>query len=120
MSSRPRFATMEEYFAAAPPEARPILSGIRAIVERVAPDATPTISYQMPAFRRKRVFVYFAAFKSHIGVFPPVHGDEALDADLAAFRGEKGNLRFPYNAEMPYALIERVVARLAEQYSPVS
>ncbi len=111
---------MEEYFEAAAPDARRILTEIRRIVERVAPDAIPTISYQMPAFRSNRVFIYFAAFKSHIGIYPPVHGDGSLDTDLLPYRGEKGNLRFPLDQEMPYALIERVAKALARQYAPIS
>ena len=111
---------MEEYFEAAAPEARESLTEIRQIIERVAPDATPTISYQMPAFKRKRVFIYFAAFKSHIGIYPPVRADGALGADLLPYRGPKGNLRFPLDQEMPYALIERVVDALARQNAPTS
>lgn len=120
MSATPKFATIEDYFAAAAPEAREPLTEIRRIVERVAPDATATISYQMPAFKRNRVFIYFAAFKSHIGIYPPVRADETLDADLRPYRGEKGNLRFPLDEPIPYPLIERVVEALARQYAPLS
>ena len=44
--------------------------------------ATEIISYQMPAFKRRRVFFFFAAFKAHIGIYPPVQGDAALAAEL--------------------------------------
>lgn len=109
---------MDGYIEAASPEARPVLAEIRQLVERVVPDATPTISYQIPAFRRERVFIYFAAFKSHIGIYPPLQGDDALEPDLLPYRGEKGNLRFPLSKPVPYALIERVVEALAQQYAP--
>jgi uncharacterized protein YdhG (YjbR/CyaY superfamily) len=69
----------------------------------------------MPAFRGHGIIVYFAAFKGHIGVFPPVHGDTRLDEELARYRGPKGNLRFPLNEPMPYDLIERVVDLRARQ-----
>lgn len=78
------------------------------------PGATECISYQMPAFRHKKVFFYFAAFKSHIGVYLPVQ-DQDLVAELARYRGPKGNLQFPLNEPMPYALIARVARSLAQQ-----
>lgn len=112
--------TVDQYFASASEEARPILEEIRRIVERVVPGAEPTISYRMPAFRKDRVFIYFAAFKHHIGMFPPVEGDEELVRDLLPYRGPKGNLRFPFDQPMPYELIERVVVALSRQGSTLN
>jgi uncharacterized protein YdhG (YjbR/CyaY superfamily) len=108
---RPRAARspIDAYVAAAPSATRPILQEIRAIVREEAPDAEERISYRMPAFFQNGAIVYFAPFKRHIGMFPPVKGDAALDKALAKYRGEKGNLRFPLDAPMPYPLIRRVV-----------
>lgn len=111
-------AEVDAYLAAAPSSVRPILEKIRGIVRRVAPKAEEVISYRMPAFRLDGMLIFYAPFKAHIGLFPPVKGDAALEADLAPYRGPKGNLRFPLDEPMPYPLIRRVVqARLAEQRS---
>ncbi len=60
--------------------------------------------------------VHFAAFKKHIGLYPPVMGDEELNAAIARYRGEKGNLRFPLDEPIPYTLISRIVKfRVKEQ-----
>lgn len=115
MNKRPRFATVDEYLASVPADVRPILEKIRLIVRRVVPDAQETISYQMPAFRHRRVFFFYAAFKRHIGIYPPLHGDKALAPELLPYRGEKGNLQFPLDQPIPYDLIARVAAALAEQ-----
>jgi hypothetical protein len=48
-----------------------------------------------PAFALDGDLIYFAAFKKHIGICPPVNGDEKLSKELARHRGEKGNLKFP-------------------------
>lgn len=113
-------ATHESYFATVTGEAVPLLAQIQAEVERVVPDALRCISYQMPAYRtgdkKGRVFFYFAAFKKHIGVYPPVH-EPALVAELAPWRGPKGNLIFPLKDELPIDLIGRVAAALAQQYA---
>lgn len=107
--------TIDDYIAAAPPAVQPILRRIRREVRAVVPDATECISYQMPALRATRVFFYFAAFKKHIGVFPPVKGSATLQKRLARYRGPKGNLQFPLDAPMPYALIAQVARALAKE-----
>jgi uncharacterized protein YdhG (YjbR/CyaY superfamily) len=53
--------------------------------------------------------VYFAAFKKHIGLYPPVRGNARLEKATAPYAGEKGNLRFPLDRPIPFDLIERIV-----------
>ena len=81
------------------------------------PDAVRCIGYQMPAFRMGRIFFYFAAFKNHIGIYPPVR-DPALVEELARWRGPKGNLIFPLKEPLPIDLIGRtaVALALAQEY----
>src|SRR5665213_1053048 len=94
--------TIDAYIAASSPAAKPALRRIREIVRAAAPDAEETISYRMPAFRGHGILVYFAAFKNHIGMFPPIGGDAGLEKALARYRGLKGNLRFPLGEPIPY------------------
>lgn len=113
MTGRPSAASIDDYIASSAPEARPVLRKIRSIVKDAVPDADETISYRMPAFRTEGVFIYFAAFKHHIGVYPPLRGDERLEKALLPYRGDKGNLKFPLDQPMPYTLIGRVAKSLA-------
>lgn len=103
-----------DYIAAAAPAAQPILRRLRAAVREAVPDAEECISYRMPALRIRKVFFYFAAFKQHIGIYPPVKGSAALQKRLAKYRGPKGNLQFPLDEPMPYALIAQVAKTLAK------
>jgi uncharacterized protein YdhG (YjbR/CyaY superfamily) len=103
--------TIDEYIAAFPPPVQEILQKIRATVAAAAPDADEVISYRMPAFTQHGVLLYFAAFKSHIGVYPPVSGDPELESRLTPYAGPKGNLKFPLDRPIPYDLISRI-ARL--------
>jgi uncharacterized protein YdhG (YjbR/CyaY superfamily) len=115
MKDRPVPKTIDEYIAAFSPEVRAILQKIRSLIKATAPEAEEKISYQMPAFRLGGDLIYFAAFKKHIGMYPPIQGDEKLRKDLAPYQGEKGNLKFPLDEPIPYPLIGRVVeARLKE------
>ncbi|MBU0656694.1 MAG: DUF1801 domain-containing protein [Gammaproteobacteria bacterium] len=112
-----RFSSHEQYIAAAAPQAQPHLQRIHSLVLELVPDAQACIGYNIPAFRRGKVFFYFAAFKRHIGVYPPVTGDAELQAELARYRGPKGNLSFPLDEPMPYELIGRVAVALAGEYA---
>jgi uncharacterized protein YdhG (YjbR/CyaY superfamily) len=107
-------SAIDEYIAAADPKVRAILRKIRTIVKQRVPAATECISYRMPSFRTGRVFMHYAAFKQHVGVYPPVR-DPALAKALAPYLAGKGNLQFPLDRPMPYALIGRIAAALAKQ-----
>jgi uncharacterized protein YdhG (YjbR/CyaY superfamily) len=106
--------TIDAYIASSPPEVRPILEAIRSTVRRAAPTAEERISYRMPAFFLGGVLVYFAAFKSHIGLYPPVR-DKSLKPLVARYAGPKGNLQFPLAERIPLSLISKIVkARIKE------
>jgi uncharacterized protein YdhG (YjbR/CyaY superfamily) len=107
--------TVDGYIAAFPPEVQRILQRVRQVVREAAPEAREVISYRMPALRQGGVLVYFAAFKNHIGLYPPVRGDAALEEAIAPYAGEKGNLRFPFDEPIPYDLIARIAALRLKQ-----
>ncbi|MEZ5066242.1 MAG: DUF1801 domain-containing protein [bacterium] len=108
-------STIDEYIASASPKVQPILNEIRRVIRDEAPAAQELISYRMPAFKQRGILVYFAAFKNHIGLYPPVSGDAALERALAPYAGPKGNLRFPLDRAMPYDLIRRIVKLKVKQ-----
>lgn len=108
---------IEEYIAASAATVRPILREIRRVIRAAAPQSEEVISYRMPAFKQRGILVYFAAFKNHIGLFPPVRGDAKLAKALAPYCGPKGNLKFPLDEPMPYALIKRIVRLRVQQDS---
>ncbi len=106
---------IDEYIASFSPEVQAILEKIRLTIRQAAPHAQETISYNMPAFKQDGILVYFAAFKKHIGFYPPVRGDAKLEKSIATYAGEKGNLQFPLDQPIPYGLIERIVKLRVKQ-----
>lgn len=106
---------IDEYIAAFSPEVQSTLEEIRLTIARAAPGAEELISYQMPAFKLHGILVYFAAFKKHIGLYPPITGDAELVREAALYAGEKGNLKFPLDRPIPYDLIGRIVAHRVRQ-----
>ena len=107
---------IEQYIAACAPEVRAVLKHLRSTIKRAAPPETEElISYGMPAFALHGILVYFAAFKNHIGLFPPVRGDAKLQAAMAKYAGPKGNLKFPLDQPFPYALVTKIVKSRVRQ-----
>jgi uncharacterized protein YdhG (YjbR/CyaY superfamily) len=107
--------TVDKYIASFSPEVQAILEKIRVTVRNAAPDAQESISYNIPTFTLGVALVHFAAFKGHIGFFPPVRGDAKLAKAISVYAGEKGNLRFPLDQPIPYGLIRRLVKLRVKQ-----
>ena len=108
---------IDEYIAQFPADVQAVLEKVRTTIRRAAPDAKETISYRMPAFKSHGILVYFAAWKKHMGLYPPISGDKALEAAVAPYAGAKGNLHFPLDQPIPYGLIERLVKLRVRQDS---
>ena len=112
---------IDDYIATAPADSQPALREIRTRIHALVPDATEAISYQIPTFKLDgKVLVHFAGWKEHVSIYPAPEPDEALDADLAPYQDakSKGTLKFPLDEPMPYDLIGRVIAKLAEVNRP--
>jgi uncharacterized protein YdhG (YjbR/CyaY superfamily) len=107
--------SIDVYIAAFSPDVQAILERVRLTIRNAAPGAQETISYQIPAFTLSGVLVYFAAFKNHIGFYPPVKGDARLEKAISGYAGEKGNLRFPLDQPIPFGLIEKIVKLRVKQ-----
>jgi uncharacterized protein YdhG (YjbR/CyaY superfamily) len=102
--------TVEEYFAAIPEPARSALNQIReAIRSVVPPEATEIISYKIPAFKHKKVLVWYAAFANHCSLFPTAALIDAFKDELKDFSTAKGTVHFPLDHPMPVDLIKRMV-----------
>jgi uncharacterized protein YdhG (YjbR/CyaY superfamily) len=106
---------IESYIAASPGNIQPLLKKVRRTIRAAAPKATEVISYNIPAYRQHGMLVYFAGFKSHIGLYPPIRGNASLQKAAAKYAGPKGNLKFPIDQPLPLSLITRIVRHNAKQ-----
>ncbi len=109
--------SVDAYLAALPDDRRAALEELRETISAAAPEATQTISYQMPTFKSHGQFlVSYAAFKKHYSLFPASEAVvDALGDDLKPYLAGKGTIRFSGDAPMPLALVTRIVqVRLAE------
>jgi uncharacterized protein YdhG (YjbR/CyaY superfamily) len=108
---------IDSYISRFPGAVQVMLQRVRATIRRAAPEAQETISYLIPTFKQNQILVHFAAWKNHIGLYPPVSGDKALEKAVARYAGPKGNLQFPLDEPIPYDLIERIVKLRLKQVS---
>ena len=107
---------IDEYLAGIPEPARSTLNKIRgAIRSALPPDATETISYRIPAFKLKKMVIWFAAFADHCSLFPTASVVEALKDELKGLSISKGTIRFPVDRPLSAKLVRRLVkVRLAQ------
>jgi uncharacterized protein YdhG (YjbR/CyaY superfamily) len=85
---------------------------IRSVVPR---ESTEILSYRIPAFKHKKVVVWYAAFSDHCSLFPTNAVIEAFKNELQGFSTSKGTIHFPIDKPVPTALIKKLVkARVAQ------
>lgn len=113
---RKKANTVDEYSACVPGPARTMLEKMRVMIRSVVPkEAVEVISYGIPAFRKEKIIVWYAAFSDHCSLFPTAAVIEEFKDDLKNYTISKGTIQFPLDKPLPSALIKRIVkARLAE------
>ena len=107
-SARPE--TITAYINTAPKESRQKLREMRGCIRKLAPGATETLKYGMPAFCYQRILVIFGAFKHHIGFYPTGAAMKPFAKDLAKFVTARGSIQFPLTRPLPLPLIRKIVA----------
>jgi uncharacterized protein YdhG (YjbR/CyaY superfamily) len=107
---------VDEYIAAAPEPVRSRLKEMRAAIRSAVPaEAVEIISYQIPAFKTKKVLVWYAGFSKHCSLFPTASVIEKFRGELAGLTVSKGTVQFPIEQALPTALIRKLVrARVAQ------
>jgi uncharacterized protein YdhG (YjbR/CyaY superfamily) len=108
---------VDAYLAKVPGDARAALEKLRGTIKAVAPEATETISYQMPTFKHHgRFLVSYAAFKHHCSLFPASKAVmEAHGEELKPYFSGKGTLRFTADDPIPAALVKKIVKTRLEE-----
>jgi uncharacterized protein YdhG (YjbR/CyaY superfamily) len=109
-------ANFNEYAAGVPKNARSVLNQMRKAIESaVPPEANEIISYKIPAFKHRRVLVWYGAFSDHCSLFPTASVIAAFKDELKGYTISKGTIQFPIDKTLPVALIRKVVkARVAQ------
>ena len=110
---------VDEYIAGFPVDKQKILTRIRKIVFKYAPEAEESITYRMPSYKTcGKPLIYFAGYKNHIGLYATPSGHFEFKDELAKYKHGKGSVQFPLSEPVPYGLISQIVKfRVAENRS---
>ena len=113
MTDKKRFTTIDEYISTFPGDTQAALEKVRQVIHNAAPEATETISYDMPTFDLNgKHLVFFAGWKHHISMYPTPAGDETFQQELAHYKRVKSTVQFPLDKPIPYDLVEKIVTLL--------
>ncbi len=97
------------YIAAAPKAARPKLRQMRQAIRSAAPEASERISYGMPYYEFHGRLIYFAAQRSHIGLYVLGGAKTAYAKELRKYLSGESTARFPLDEPLPVTLVRRIV-----------
>jgi uncharacterized protein YdhG (YjbR/CyaY superfamily) len=109
-------SNIDDYIAGFPEDRQTVLCEVLRRIRSAAPGADEAIRYGMPAFRLGNGHpVYFAGWKLHLSLHDVPMLDEPLEAEIGPFRSGKDTLKFPFSKPIPFGLIERAVAQIANR-----
>lgn len=106
--AKERPTTVSAYIQAAPPEARPHLRQLRAILKSVAPEADEVIKWGNPFFVEPRFLFAYSAHKAHVSFAPTGAALKAFSKELQGHATTTNFLKIPYNKPLPEALIRKL------------
>ena len=87
-------AAVDEYIAGFDGSVQSILRKVRRTVRKAAPKAREVLSYRMPALKQYGVLIYYAAFKNHLGLYPPIKGEARLASTKNFYKKFKSDFDF--------------------------
>jgi len=109
---------IESHLARLPQPQRDTLTALRTTLRDLLPDATESLSYNMPCFKVDDIAVAgFDGFKKHCSYFPHSGNVVGQITGVPAWCtiASKGTLQFPVDRPLPKTLVRKLVrARLRE------
>ena len=114
--SKAKAKTVEQYLAQTQEPARSTLNRVRETIRSAVPtDVEEVMSYGIPAFKWKKMVVWYAAFADHCSLFPTASVIAKFKEELTDYRVSKGTIHFAVDKPLPANLVRKMVkARLAD------
>lgn len=106
--AKTKASTVDEYIAAAPEAARPMLEELRALLKSIAPDARESIKWGNPVLEGKRILFSYSAHKDHINFMPTGPSLEPFKEELKEYKLGQDTMQLPYDKPLPIELIRRI------------
>ena len=110
-----KLKTVDEYISALPEQWRTTIETLRTTIKKAAPKAEESISYGMPTYKENGPVIFFAVWKSHIGLYLTGSTIAHFEKELKCYTSSKGTLQIPLENPLPIELIAEIVKfRVAE------
>lgn len=110
-----KLTTIDEYIASCPLEYKERLELLRRTIKEAVPDATETISWNMPSFHYHGILAQFMLHTNHIGFYPFPSGVEMFLKESSNYKTGKGSIQFPHDEPIPVDLVRKIVVQRAEE-----
>lgn len=86
------------------------LQQLNTLIVSLAPDAVPSISYGMPAYKLDgKILIYFSAAKQHVGVYPGRIETFDWSEKVKAYASGKSTLQFKHTADLPIDILTEFI-----------
>lgn len=110
------FKDIDSYISLQPEHARKILTEIRKVIRKAVPDATETISYNMPAYKFHGMLIWFAVFKKHYTFFISSDILNQFLSELPVYElVESGSgIKFPLDLPVPAGFLTKIIKTRAK------
>lgn len=102
--------SVDEYINALPETAQMKMKALRAILQRVAPDAREILKWGKPAFEMDTILFAYAAHTSHLTFVPTGPALKPFEKELSDYKVNKDSIQFEYAKPLPEELIEKIAA----------
>ncbi|MBN2881838.1 DUF1801 domain-containing protein [Candidatus Woesearchaeota archaeon] len=104
------YKNTDEYISTFPEDVQTILQKVRTIVKKAVPKSDEAMVYGVPGFKLNgKNLVAYAAFKSHLGIYPEPEAIIHFKKELEIYETSKGAIKFPLDKQIPFSLIEKII-----------
>lgn len=107
--AKARLTTVDDYIASQPEWAQATLQEIRQVIKQAAPEVEEMISYQMPGYTVHGKLIWFAAAKTHYGIYVVPAILQVFKDKLAAYELTKSAIRISVGEPIPAQLLTEIV-----------
>lgn len=108
------FSTIEEYIATFEGEKSRILQSLSDFIQKIVPEAQPTINYKMPSYKLNGHLIHFAMLKNHVGIYPGEDMINRFIEDLKHYKTTKGTIQIPLDQALPFDTLQKIIQHKVE------
>lgn len=101
---------VDKYIQQFEPNVQEKLNTLRQVFFEILPETEESIRYKIPSYKVGKHYLYFAAYKKHIG-FYPVYGLTEIEVQISEYRAKntKDSLHFMLDRPLPIELIKTIL-----------